>query len=416
MSHRVPRAPRVVPLMLSASMAGSLVPLRGEEFLSTAPGRLDGEVDSRIVPRRSGPLDPGAGEKRSQELELGVTVSAAYDDNIFLSANAAKSDFVFKVAPAIAYRKGDKQEGGEGGNLAFAYRPTAVAYADFSSNDRIDQEAALEAGWRGKAIAIAYSGAFRQMGDATADTGTLTDRTEWANEGRITWSLREKISLEGAVGQESIDYESTAFADSNLVYGELALRYAYSPKTRLGLIYKGGRFKVDGAGAQTVHRTTARIEWNPTQKIAVDLELGAERRSFDNGSDTTPVVEGRIGWKPKEGTEIYLNGYRREQASAYLPGQNYTQGGAALGISQRLGEKWTARLEGGVERAAYSQVSGAGAAGRVDNIHFIRPALEYRFTDDFSMGLFYRYSENSSNRPGLGYKSHIGGIEMGYRF
>jgi hypothetical protein len=271
-------------------------------------------------------------------------------------------------------------------------------------------------GWRGKAIAFAYTGAFRQLGDATADTGTLTDRTELANEARIAWSLREKIAVEVAGGHESTDYESGNFADSDLTYGEIALRYAYSPKTRLGLIYKAGRFEVDGAGAQTVHRVTTRIEWSPTEKIAIDLEAGGEHRTFDNGSDTTPVVEGRIGWKPKEGTEIYLTGYRREQASAYLPGQNYTQSGAALGISQRLGEKWVARLEGGLERASYTQVSGAGAAGREDKIQFIRPALEYRFTDDFSMGFYYRYSENRSNQAGLGYENHTAGIQMGYQF
>jgi hypothetical protein len=315
----------------------------------------------------------------------------------------------------VAYRKGDKVDG-EGGYLSIAYRPIAVAYADNSDNDRIDHQAAWEAGWRGKSITFAYTGSAGVLGDATADTGTLTDRTELANEGRIAWAIREKFAVEVAAGHDSTDYKSANFTDSNLTYGEIALRYAYSPKTRLSLAYKGGRFKVDGAGAQTVHRTTARIEWNPTEKIAINLEAGAEHRSFDNGSDTTPVVEARIGWKPRDGTEIYLNGYRREQASAFLPGQNYTQGGAALGISQRLGGKWTGRLEGGVERASYTQVSGAGTASRVDTIHFIRPSVEYRFTDDFSMGLYYRYSENSSNNAAFGYQDNTAGIEMGYTF
>src|SRR5690606_2011263 len=107
MSRQVPRAPRVVPLMLSALLAGTLVPSSGEEILSTVPGRLDGEVDSRIVPWQGGRLDEGAGKVRSGEIEMGIAISAAYDDNIFLSATNAKSDLVLKVAPAVAYRKGD---------------------------------------------------------------------------------------------------------------------------------------------------------------------------------------------------------------------------------------------------------------------------------------------------------------------
>lgn len=414
MSHRVPRAPRLVPMTIAALAAGVTVPSWSEELTPAAPGRIEGEVDSRIVPKTGPRLDELAGKKRTEELEMGIAISAAYDDNIFLSPNA-QSDFVVKVSPAVAWRKGDPVAG-EGGYLSIAYKPTAVAYADFSNNNRIDQVAAWETGWRGKAIKLAYSGAARALGDATADTGTLTDRKEFVNEGRISWSVRERVAVEAAAGYESTAYDDARFADSNYTYGEVALRYAYSPKTTVGVAYKFGRFEVDGAGPQDVHRTTARIEWKPREKIAVDLEVGAEHRIFDNGSDTTPVVEARIGWAPKEGTELYLDGYRREQASAYLAGQNYTQSGVALGIVQRLGDKWSARLEGGMERSEYSRVSGTGAAGREDKIHFIRPALEYRFTDDFSMGLYYRYSENRSNNPAFGYENHSAGIEMGYHF
>jgi hypothetical protein len=401
--------------MLAAFAAGSSVPLSGQEIPSAVLGRVDGEVDTRISPEGGPRLDPGAGDTRSDELELKLAISAAYDDNIFLSPTNAESDLVTRVSPSVAYRKGDKLEG-EGGYLSVAYRPTVVAYAENSSNDRIEQEASWEAGWRGKAIRFAYSGTARQLGDATADTGTLTDRSEVSNSVRIAWSLREKITVELAAGHDSTGYDSSAFADSSLSYGEVALRYAYSPKTRLGLIYKAGTFEVDGAGQQTVNRATARIEWSPTRKISVDVEAGFEHRSFDNGSDTTPVVEARVGWQPREGTELYLSGYRREEASAFLPGQNYTQGGVALGISQRLGGKWTGKLETGLERAEYSRVSGTGPAGRVDRIRFIRPSLEYRFTDDFSMGLYYRYSENRSNNPAFGYENHSGGVEMGYQF
>jgi hypothetical protein len=401
--------------MFAAIAAGSPVPVSGEDVFPAVPGRLGGEVDSRIVPRIGKPTDPRHGEVRSDELELGIAISAAYDDNIYLSAADARSDLVTRVTPAASYRTGDKLEG-EGGYWSIAYRPTVVAYADNSSNDRIDQDAAWEAGWRGKAIAFAYTGAARQLGDATADTGTLTDRSEFSSAVRVAWSPREKITVELAAGHESTGYDSSLFADSSMSYGEVALRYAYSPKTRLGMIYKAGRFEVDGTGNQQVHRATARIEWSPRQKIAIDVEAGFEHRSFDNGSDTTPVLEARVGWRAREGTEVYLTAYRREQASAFLPGQNYTESGAALGIAQRLGGKWTGRLEGGVERAEYTRVSGSGPAGRVDRIHFIRPSVEYRFTDDFSMGFFYRYSENRSNRPGFGYENHSAGIEMGYQF
>lgn len=381
---------------------------------STVPGRLEGEVDSRIVPDGAR-WDDGSGEVKTHELEFGVAISAAYDDNIYLSPVRPQGDLVARLSPAVTYRRGNAQLE-EGGYLSFAYRPTAVIFAENNDNDRIDQEAAWEAGWRGEAIAVAYSGSARRLGDAIADVGTLTDRSELANGVRIAWSLQEKTQIEFAAGAESSRYDAAGFADSDMTWGEVALRYAYSPKTQLGLIHRAGRFEVDAAGAQTVQRTTGRIEWNPTRKIAVDVEAGIEHRSYDRGSSNTPVVEARVGWSLQEGTEIYVNGYRRQEASAFLTGQNFVQGGVGLGIVQRLGDKWTGRIEGGFERADYRRVSGSGPAGRVDRIHFIRPSLEYRFTDDFSMGLFYRYSENRSNDAAFGFENHSVGVEMGRRF
>ncbi len=392
--------------------------------------RVDGGVDGRVRADGSQPdlklrtagtspagrrLDPQAGVVAEGGWEIGVILEAAYEDNIFLSASDAEADGVIRLSPSIAYRKGDA-ESGEGGHLRFAYRPTGVLYVENRDASRVDHEARLEAGWRGKALSVAYSGEVRRLGDATADTGSPTDRTELANVVRIAWTPREKITWEVAAGQGSVSYDESALHDARQLFGEAALRYAYSPKTRLSVAYRGGRFEVDGAGDQTFHRATGRIEWTPREKIAIDLEAGAEYRSFDAGSDTSPFVQARFGWMPREGTEFHVSGYRREEASAFFPGQNYSLGGVTFGVAQRLGEKWTGRLDAGYERASYSRVSGAGISGREDKIHFVRPSLDYRFTDHFSMSLFYRYSKNRSNQAGFGYDNHSTGIQLGYEF
>lgn len=387
----------------------------GSESPIPAAMRVDAGVDGRVggsVPPR---LDPLAGLVADGEWKLGVILEAAYEDNIFLSATDPESDGVIRLSPSIAYRKGDA-DSGEGAHVRFAYRPTAVFYFRNTDDNRLDHEARWEAGWRGKAVSLAYSGNLRRLGDATADTGAPTDRRELENVVRFAWAPREKILWEIAAGQSSTSYDRSGLYDSKQFFGEAALRYAYSPKTRVGIAYRGGRFEVDGAGDQDFHRLTGRIEWMPREKIAVDLEAGAEYRSFDTGSDTSPFVLARVAWLPREGTGVYLTGYRREEASAFYAGQNYSLGGLGVGVSQRLGGKWTGRLDAGWERASYSRVSGAGASGRVDKIHFLRPSLEYRFTDHFQMGVFYRYARSRSNQPGFGYESHSTGVQLGYEF
>lgn len=387
----------------------------GSESPIPAGMRVDAGVNGRVDGTQPPRLDPLAGLVSDGKLEVGVILEAAYEDNIFLSSTDPEADGVIRVSPSIAYRKGDT-ESGDGAHLRFAYRPTAVFYQRNRDESRLDHEARWEAGWRGKAVSLAYSGNVRRLGDATADTGAPTDRTELDNVVRIAWSPREKILWELAAGQSSTTYDRSGLYDSKQIFGEAALRYAYSPKTRIGVTYRAGRFEVDGGGDQTFHRATARIEWMPREKIALDVEAGAEHRSFDSGSDVSPFVLARVAWLPREGTGFHLTGFIREEASAYHAGQNYTLGGVSAGVSQRLGGKWTGRFDAGWERASYSRVSGAGASGREDTIHFLRPSLEYRFTDHFQMGLFYRYSRSRSNQPGFGYESHSTGVQLGYEF
>lgn len=361
------------------------------------------------------PVDPMTGEKKTEGVELGVVLSAAYDSNVFLSADQERSDYVARIAPRIAYAKGDRDTQ-DGGYLKVAYRPTAVFYSKNSDDNRTDHEAALSVGFIGKKAAIDYSLAYGKLGDATADTGRPTDRQTVDHVVRIAWVPKEKLALEVAGGQSIAEYADRVLLDSREAFAEVALRYAWSPKTRLSLAYRAGRFEVDGADDQRFQRLMAGIEWQPREKIRVELAAGAEKRKYASGSDVTPVVEGRIQWQPSEKTDLYLTAYRRETASAFSVGQNYRLTGATAGISQKIGDKWIARLEAGAERADYRYVDGSGGDAGSDDLWFVRPSIEYRFTEQLGLEIFCRFSSNESSREGLGYDQQSAGVSLEYKF
>ncbi len=393
--------------MLALSAAGALLPLDAQELSSVVSDRV-GSAEGMV------PTAVRNDERRSS-LDLRAVISAAYNNNIFLSRLNPESDLVSRTAVSLAYRHGDLKNG-DGGFIQVAYRPTGVIYVDHSHENRIDHQAAITAGWRGKASQITYTGAVQKLGDATADTGRPTDRLEFANELRAAWMPREKVTLELAVGNRQSNYSDPNLFDSRKTYGEVAMRYAYSPKTVVGIAYQAGRFEVDGADSQTTQQVTASIDWQPREKIHATLEAGAERRTTANGSRVNPVVAGRIDWTPRQGTSLYLTAYQREEASAFYAGQNYNVKGVTAGVAQRLGSDWTARLEAGRESATYRQVSGSGSGGRKDQTWFVRPALEYRLTDACDISLFYRISENTSSAADFGYNERIAGIELNYKF
>jgi Putative beta-barrel porin 2 len=397
--------------LIACSLAGSAAVVRAQEYVPVVEDRYDTAV---VTPMQG--VNGDVEDKRGG-WELGAIISAAYDDNIFLSADDPEADTVVRLAPVVAYTHGDDNEWeGEGIFIKGGYRPTGVVYLGNGDENRIDHEALLNAGWRGKATRLSYAGALQKLGDATAEAGRPSDRIVTANEVRAAWIAREKVAVEVAAGHDVNDYLDPGFFDSEKTYGEVAVRYVYSPKTELGLIYQIGRFKVDESGIQHTNQLTGAVKWQPREKIGIRLEAGAEHRKTDNGSRTNPVVEGRFEWAPRKETVVFVNAYSREEASSFFAGQNYSVRGVSAGVSQRLGPNWTASVEGGYERNRYEQVSGTGAAGREDKLWFIQPSLVRRLGDKSDLKLFYRISDNASSDRNFGYDQQIIGVELNHRF
>ena len=421
-----PCFPELVVLAVILSVSGLCGVSHGQQLEVSDDGRVEARADDRVegvleVQRvddavmASPVLADDDDDLKDSGWDIGLAVSAAYDDNIFLSAVNPQSDLVVRITPRIAYVFGN-DEGGEGSYLRFDYRPTGVIYAENGSESRIDQDVTILTGVRGEKSSLAFSGNYRRLGDAIADTGTQTDRREYAAEIRAAYSVSGKVSVELAGGAYGTDYDSNTLSSSRDQFAEVGIRYAYSPKTQVGLAYRVGRAEVDGTGDQTFQRVVAQMAWKPREKISIDFAAGVEHRTFDLGSDNSPVVDLRIAWQVREGTELYVSGYRREEVSAFYTGQNYSLTGFTAGISQRFSDAWIGRLEGGYEKAKYSRVSGTGLAGRKDEIYFIRPSLEYEVNDRFSTAFYYQFAKDKSNQGGFGYTNHQVGVTAAYDF
>ncbi|MGL4401229.1 MAG: hypothetical protein ACRCXD_15270 [Luteolibacter sp.] len=397
-------------MLVFTAAAVWLVPVSlvcGQEVSSA----VDGRVESGPVPES---VDAKSDDRRGG-LELGVVVAAAYNTNIFLSKTDAVSDMVYRFAPLIAYTQGDTKVG-EGGYVRAAYQPALVLYGSESGNNRVDQSAGLEAGWKGKLSKFTYQGDVRKSGDATADTGTQTDRLELENEIRAAWLASEKVSLEVAAGGSQAEYENSSLVDSGRYYGEVAVRYAYSAKTEVGVFYQAGRLKISGADSQTIQQVAGSLNWQPREKISFKINAGAELRKANGSSTTNPVVDARVDWTPREGSRFFLTAYQRQEVSALNEGQIYEVKGITAGLSQRLGGNWAFRLDGGYEVADYLSDSTTGASSREDTIWFVRPSLNYQFSNQLDCAIFVEASDNDSTDADFGYEATLTGVELNYNF
>jgi len=228
--------------------------------------------------------------------------------------------------------------------------------------------------------------------------------------------LRARRLSEAAAGGSQTKYENSALVDSGRYYGEVAVRYAYSPKTEVGVFYQAGRLKISGADSQTIQQVAGSCSWQPREKISFKIDAGAELRRADGSSTTNPLLNARVDWTPREGTRCYLAAYQRQEVSALNQGQIYEVRGMTAGLFQRLGGNWAVRLDGGCEVADYIPDSTTSALSREDTIWFVRPSLNYQFSDELDGMIFVEASDNDSTAADFGYDATLTGVELNYKF
>ena len=103
METDTPFSPRMVVWFASCYFAVVVPPAFAQELRPVIEDRVGGETVY--------PALPDEDAKARSGWEFGAMVALAYDDNIFLSATAPEADTVISVAPQIAYRRGDPDEG-----------------------------------------------------------------------------------------------------------------------------------------------------------------------------------------------------------------------------------------------------------------------------------------------------------------
>ena len=160
--------PRLVMAAAAAASLFAVVPAVGQVYYPLEDLRLDGVASegSMVIEGQTNAMivqrDELAGDERSRGWDLGLVLAAAYDDNIFLSADDARSDFVVRVGPTVEGFSGNP-EARDGGFYRVAYRPTGVIYTGGEGDDRIDQDVAWAVGWRGAKAGVGYRGGWKKL-------------------------------------------------------------------------------------------------------------------------------------------------------------------------------------------------------------------------------------------------------------
>lgn len=388
------------PLLLGGAVVKSSGQHRADE-------RLDTKLDRRAIESR-GERSPSTKEG----LDLSLVTSLAYDDNIFQSSDDETSSFVAQVEPSVGWTAGERDKAW----VRLAYEGAAVIYLTRQEDSRIDHRFVVEGEFKEKNITLAYSARWARLGSPSADIGGASDRDDWGIRAEVSYTPKGKVTYQVFAERSAVDQVESAFFDFFQSSGGVAAQYRHSPKTEVELAYRFGRVEVDGAGTQTFHRFGTQALWRPRPKLSVSLEGGIEYRNYESGSGFDPYLAARVDWTPRPKTALYLEAYRREEASAGVEGENFDVTGIRAGVTQQLSGGWIASFEVGRETADYFGIAGLPESGREDTITFLRPSLRYSLGEGSELVLLYQWTRSDSTDPDFGFDNQQLAVSMNYQF
>jgi hypothetical protein len=379
---------------------------RGEiQALQSTPSRANSAPPISAQPNNAAPV---ADTPRRFQYQLSATLRGVYDDNIFIRSFDQESDFYFAIEPSIYLGFGT---GESDTSLSFVYRPSLFLFVDHSDENTIQHLLRLQAAHRFSHLALTLAqdvsildgSDLNSLSDPTGhhaniDVGGRTKHQIYNTSLGASYDLTGKLYLSAGGAFTADHYQDHISSDT--ISGNLFLNYNYSEKLTVGLGGTGGFNSTEQSGSdQTFEQANLRLSYNVTAKINCNASVGVEFRQFESSSDNkvTPVYELAASYQPFDGTSLTLSGSRRNENSATLFGQDYSETSIDFAISQRFLQRCTLTFAVGYINSDYFSAVEGVSATRNDDYFYIQPAIDVKITRYWAMGGYYMHRESSSS-------------------
>lgn len=219
------------------------------------------------------------------------------------------------------------------------------------------------------------------------------------------WDITEKFRVKADYINFVLGYdeELNRFLDRVDNGFDLYGYFNYSLKTSFFLEYKlidaayDDRTQVDN----TSHFLYGGIKWDTTEKLALLLKVGYQKKKFEHVDLGQSDFEGfvydlQFTYRYSEKTSFKLDTYRTNEETDNFLAYDQTVLGANFTYNQKFSEKWSGSLGIGYDYAQYSNFDIVVEKDRDDKSFSIRPAVEYLFREWLMLELAYEYDTRES--------------------
>ena len=365
------------------------------------------------------PADAFPKEGKRFPVYLALTLNGMYDDNIYLDSSNPVADFIWRIAPSIAY-----QTSAPGDNLpqwaSIAFTPTFIFYTNNTSSNSIDYNAVASYRLILKKLVINVAQSFERLNDPTVEAnGQNVNRNLYTTTAGAQYDYSDKLQFNMNFTQSISDYEDPDFSNANQWVLDTFFLYNILPKVKLGIGPTFGFLTYENEPSQAYQQLLLRLNYEMTGKISLNASGGVEFREFE-GNAVPMTVNGvfRIGaeYRPFDSTTASLSAYRQITPSYVQGGQNVTMTGVDLSVRQRFFLRYFVTVSGGIENDHYTDASADADANRDDYYWYSRVALDYAVSTWFSVGATYTHRQNISNSEDHSFLDNQAAIQAQFRY
>lgn len=387
----------------------------------------------------NGNTSPSAAGSTADETEWrfvgNLSLQATYDDNITIRPTNEIDDYVFHVAPSLAFGIGNfrtaiapyapiphfiartGEEDLPRRDYAFAsYTPDAVFFREHDDENTVNHDVRMAARKERDNWNTHGELRFQRITDADLDFGRRLRQTYYTAHAAGERSLTAKVS--GGLGARVYRAEYAGGDESTDLRGNGHFDYQIGPKTRLGAGVAAGYLLVGNGADQTYQQPFVHLLYQPTAKISFNGQVGHEFRQYDSSVEDRSrfVFALTSNYEASDATRFNLSARRETQSSAQYSGENIVATLYQGGVRQRFYQRMYVSLLGGFVRNQYETNAPVMFPGRRDDFTFYRASSSLDVTRRGTLELSYEKRDNASTIRTFDFNQQLVSLRASFLF
>lgn len=338
-----------------------------------------------------------------------LDVSAYYDSEIN-ARDEGLDDVIFTVSPGLQYSRSSRN---------FGIEATAgVSFIKYVDNDQFDDEnfffdVSLTPGARMETSRFSISGDLLLSNETRSEesVGSVVTVLNYGASGSITYRPNSKYSIIGGASFSTEDPDSSQLSEKDRVGASLSLQVPVNDTTDTEIGVSYDKTETDGSISDNESYTYfVGLSGNLMPKVSGNVKAGLQQQELDTGGDEkSPYLSAGLEWSASERTQLSLD------ASKSLGTTIDDRTSESLSITltgrHQLTRAWSASAFIGYIEDEYSGPDSLD--NRKDEETFIGAGTSYQLVEWGSIGLDFRYSDQTSTQSTFEYDRFRIGISFG---